>query len=55
MPPSTTVVKIRNSTWKPRLGSNVPCTTANMIPPIPASPPASIAIMTEPRNALMKR
>ena len=31
MPPRTTVVKIRKRTWKPRLGSNVPCTTANMI------------------------
>ena len=31
MPPSTTVVKIMNSIWKPRLGSNAPCTTANMI------------------------
>ena len=32
------MVKIRNSTWKPRLGSNVPCTTADHDPADPGEP-----------------
>src|SRR5262249_50038820 len=31
---------MRKRTWKPRFGSNVPCTTPNITPPRPASPPA---------------